>query len=376
MLLVGRQPTLNSGYTDPDDVAGVLIENGQAISSTFKIGYGPGSQRAAGVARYRDGFCVVWREELNAETLDYSSRIRLAILDRNGLISPPGGYTIATSRNELSSPCVAVNNDTILVVWKNQFGFGTRIEATATYSGFGGFAVEVFPGISATSPDVIASGTGFLITARNQTAPNDNSLLAAEYQPNAIYAQPLPSPTAGLVPGREPSAAALADGSTALFWLNHRSNDRHSTQIWMAVQTSPGRPFGPPQLIQTGLFNRDTLTVKGDGNGRVLLSVKSLDPQQPGVLVFLLAPGVTEAPTLTLVSARNPGGPEIRLQWTPNLLFPRKSEIVEASPDLNHWSYVGGLLSLTPSPDGPYYSYQRNTAGPYYFRLRALSTGP
>lgn len=173
--------------------------------------------------------------------------------------------------------------------------------------------------------------------------------------------------------GREPALAALANGGTALFWLNQRSNGRNSSQIWMAISPSSTQVFGPPVLIATGEFNRDTLLARGDGQGRVLLAVKSEDQADDGLKVFLLAPGLSEVPALTLVPSGNPAASALKLQWTANLLFPASAGIVERSADLTNWNPAAN--QLTPTPDGLSFGLMPTTPGPRYYRLRAAFSG-
>ena len=99
-----------------DDLVGVITQNGQAVTSVFKIGHGPGSQRAGGAAPFGQGFCVVWREELNYNTPEYVSRIRAVVLDHNVNPDVPGGSTISTSNDELSAPALAVSGSRFCVV--------------------------------------------------------------------------------------------------------------------------------------------------------------------------------------------------------------------------------------------------------------------
>ncbi|MDB6069177.1 MAG: hypothetical protein JWL81_348 [Verrucomicrobiales bacterium] len=392
ILMVARQEDLSDPYAPSDDVAGIITENGVAISFVFKIAAGPGSYRAACATPYWDGFCVVWREEEMRAPYQYEARIRMNVLDRNGVPEIPGGLTIATAGSELSAPAVSFNPPYIKVVWKRQLASGTAVEYSQVqkvsegvfYSSIPAFA---FPAAySTSSPDVIAHGSGFIVTARGDRAEQQDEIMAA-FLDNNYFLPPVPmnAPSLGAGRSREPALANLTPGATAAFWLKHQTGNRPSDAVWMSTTTGSTPPnFAAPVRILSGIFDRDTLVAKGDGKGRVLLAVKSRAPGDEGLKIFLLAPGVNGLPTLTLLpattnpaaaAANGPALPGPVLGWKANVLFPASAATVQASPDLQNWSPAAGNLTgdateaifLTPPPAGG--------GGTGFFRLKAAYSG-
>ena len=391
VLMVARQEDLSDPYAPSDDVAGIITENGVAISSVFKIAAGPGSYRAACATPYWDGFCVVWREEEMRAPYQYEARIRMNVLDRNGVPEIPGGLTIATAGSELSAPAVSFNPPYIKVVWKRQLASGTAVEYAQVHKVSEGVFSSSIPAFafpaaySTSSPDVTAHGSGFIITARGDRAEQQDEIMAVFHDNNYFYPPvPMTAPSFGAGRSREPALASLSPAATAAFWLKHQTGNRPSDAVWMSIATgSSASAFSAPVKILTGIFDRDTLAAKGDGLGRVLLAVKSREPGNEGLKIYLLAPGVNSVPTLTLLpSSANPAanpaaGPVLPgpvLQWTPDLLFPATANIVQASPDLINWLPSAGQLTgdaanaqfLTPPP---------TTGRSSFFRLKAAYSG-
>ncbi len=380
ILMVARQDHFdqNSGMLD-DDLVGVITENGQAVTSVFKIGYGPGSQRAGCAAPFGEGFCVVWREELNYGSLEYVSRIRAVVLDRNGNPDVPGGYPISTSNDELSAPALAVSGSKFCVVWKREGATGEKVEASiVSYTGsvysYRTSGLTVFPdSVTTSSPDVAAAGDSFVVTARSDGISGPNAIITA-----TLGYPSSPLPLAGTSPkGREPVLASLGEGGTALFWLDHRTRNRPSTQIWMAVSPAIGDAFGTPVVIQTGTFDRDTLAAEGDGKGRVLLAVKSRALGDEGVRLYQLVPGFSGLPKLTLSrispSPANNNTASLQINWTSSLLFPASLDTVQTSTDLQSWTTSTGQLTAVPTADFPVALFQSplSSVGDRFYRLRA-----
>ena len=382
VLIVARQEYLDDDSGLLDDLTGVITENAVPVTAVFKIGYGAGSQRAGCAAAFGEGYCVVWREELNRATPDYVSRIRAVVLDRNGVPDVPGGYSLASSSDELSAPALAVNGQQFCVVWKRHVATGTHVEAsTVTYFTHNGshqrsLALSIFPdSLTTSSPDIAVAAGGYVITARSDKSGRPNEIVAAFL---STFPAPIPitPPPGGLPEGREPALADLGGGRTALFWLNHLKRNHSSTQIWMAVSPGGGQAFNQAAIIQTGVFDRDTLAVEGDGLGRVLVAVKSRDPGDEGVRFYQLAAGVTSVPEFTLTTAAGLSSNDptmIGIRWNTNLLFPPSSHTVQTSTDLGTWITAPGQLVIPPLNGSPaaFFRAPVSSPGPRFYRLRA-----
>ena len=145
----------------------------------------------------------------------------------------------------------------------------------------------------------------------------------------------------------------------------------------MAVSPATGAAFGTPVVIQTGTFDRDTLAAEGDGQGRVLLAVKSRTPGDEGVRLYQLVPGFSGLPKLTLSrispSPANNNTASLQINWTPSLLFPARLDTVQTSTDLHSWTPGTGQLTVVPTADFPVALFQSplSSAGPRFYRLRA-----
>lgn len=390
LLLVARRgnspaPGQIGISADTDDVMGVLIENQSMIGLPFLIAGGPGSQRAARVAAWADGFCVAWREEINPSDSEILYRIRAAFYSRDGRPISANPTTLAASVEELAAPALAATPDGLTaVVWRSsQNGIG-KVEGTVIFGAQpnAGPKVSLFRDSAlARSPDVLWDGQSFLVTARLHDNIRDvDSLGLALLVPGATAPVPLPDIEST---GREPALAALGNGSAAILWLD-QANSSASSKILMTTRAANGE-MSTTRLLMTGVFDRDTLVARGDGHGRVQASVLHLNPQDSGVRVHIFAPAVNQVPAIQQVATETGGTvtpwPTLSFQWRSNVLFPARLAAVQASRHLDTWDRVPdglGVVDLTLPPDGPTATFRTTfnlpnpePAAPFY-RLQAV----
>lgn len=387
LLLVARHDTTQSvtlPAPDADDVVGVLLENDRTITEPFTIAGGPGSQRAARVAAWGDGFCVAWREELNQGTPDLLYRIRCTFLNRDGTFVTPAGLTLAAAMEELSAPTLATHGTSVAIGWRRRNGDRSHVDAVTLV----GTAPDAGPTTTlfgdaflARSPEVVWDGQSFTFAARlrSATADVDNLGLARLV---AGGSQPLPLKSIDS-DGREPALAELGPAGTAVLWFDHK-NGVDASHLWMAV-TSPDGTTSRPHIVYQGRFDRDTLIARGDTHGRVMVALHNNALGEEGIRTLILAPGVTQPPVLqnlqVLRDAEAGPWPGLSFHWHPNVLFPARLESVETSQSLDSWDRVpSGLGEVTEPPTGgPPVAHFRTVSRlpnpqpptPFY-RLRAL----
>jgi len=364
-MVAWRRPNADPNGPDPDDVYGTVLRNqedGRLVETAapFLIAGGPGSQRAVAVAgQPRNGvFIAVWRESESAGAGTVLSEIRTATIDAFGTVTPPGGRLVDISTGELSAPAT---DGTVTLVYKVEAPPGSRmdrIRRARVYSAASGieYADISPPEHDAAAPQVLWAGGSNLITWRDTRTDRIY-----------LHRQHLTSPLTVVSPpeheARQPGLAALSATQFAVFWINDAPYPR---EVWVAVADTAG-PVSAPVLVAVGNFDKDTLSVGGDGHGRVALAL-----QEGGVLrTLLVAPLTAQQGGLALVRAA--GGEEV--SWTAgSALFPHAGETVEASYDLKNWSRLLGLVPVLTGPEaGRCVLTVPRQAGARarYFRLRA-----
>lgn len=369
-MVAWRRPNADPNGPDPDDVYGTVLRNqedGRLVETAapFLIAGGPGSQRAVAVAgQPRNGvFIAVWRESESAGAGTVLSEIRTATIDAFGTVTPPGGRLVDISTGELSAPAT---DGTGTLVYKVEAPPGSRMDRIRRARVYSAAARIEYADLSppehdAAAPQVLWVGGSNLITWRDTRTDRIY-----------LHRQHLVSPLAVVSPpeheARQPGLAALSATQFAVFWINDAPYPR---EVWVAVAYTSG-PVSAPVLVAVGNFDKDTLSVSGDGQGRVALAL-----QEGGVLrTLLVAPLTAQQGGLALVRAA--GGEEV--SWTAgSALFPHAGETVEASYDLRKWTPLSGLMPVLAGPgSGRCVLTVPSQAGvrTRYFRLRAALTGP
>ncbi len=343
--LVGTLEVTNGGE---DDVVGsILVRQPSGLMGERKfvtIAGGPNSQRGVEVALVGDRALVAWREVIPPVVVDGRATfaIKAAFVTTDGAVVPEGGVVIDSGSDELSSVSVSANGQ---VAWRASMVANTtqsKAEVRQTMIAAGGTALP-FTVLSPASQRAVGP----------KVAPGLTVWRAAGA--GLIYARAAGAAEALLVGGsplggREPGVAALDAVSEryAIAWLQSTAN---ILVYELLLATWNRGTMSPPEVIASGFFDNNTLSVSGDGQGRVALAVVDSFTGRPRI--FVVAPGVAADGGLQVVAS----AAGLQVGWDMSSVFSADAAGLEVSSDLESWARpfttgqtVGNRRTVTVPP--------------------------
>ncbi len=203
-----------------------------------------GSEGNPTVAATSAQFLVVWEDNRHSGATGtdlYGTRISTA-----GKVLDPAGIAIAVTYGAQSSPAVAVNGTTFLVVWRDSRlvdddVFGARISAAGVVLDPLGFAICTAVN-DQTVPAVCTGAPGFMVVwqDRRNNAVTDRDIYGARVSTAGVVLDPSGIAISTDADRQQNPAVGNSAGGFIVLWDDNRNNNASSTDIYGARVSDAG----------------------------------------------------------------------------------------------------------------------------------------